>query len=38
MPASIDDFVNEVVPILQKRGVYPSEYLGKTLRENTELA
>jgi alkanesulfonate monooxygenase SsuD/methylene tetrahydromethanopterin reductase-like flavin-dependent oxidoreductase (luciferase family) len=38
MPVSIDDFVNEVVPILQKRGVYPSEYIGKTLRENVELA
>lgn len=38
MPVSIDDFVNEVVPILQKRGVYPTEYLGKTLRENVELA
>jgi FMN-dependent oxidoreductase (nitrilotriacetate monooxygenase family) len=38
MPVSIDDFVNEVVPILQKRGVYPREYLGKTLRENVELA
>ena len=38
MPVSIDDFVNEVVPILQKRGVYPTEYLGRTLRENVELA
>lgn len=38
MPVSIDDFVNEVVPILQKRGVYPTEYLGTTLRENVELA
>ncbi|MEJ5978077.1 NtaA/DmoA family FMN-dependent monooxygenase [Novosphingobium sp. PS1R-30] len=38
MPVSVDDFVNEVVPILQKRGVYPTEYLGKTLREKLELA
>ncbi len=38
MPVSVDDFVNEVVPILQKRGVYPTEYLGTTLRENVELA
>jgi FMN-dependent oxidoreductase (nitrilotriacetate monooxygenase family) len=37
MPVSVDDFVDEVVPILQKRGVYPTEYLGKTLRENVEL-
>ncbi|MBW8752847.1 MAG: NtaA/DmoA family FMN-dependent monooxygenase, partial [Sphingomonadales bacterium] len=38
MPSSIDDFVDQVVPILQKRGVYPTEYLGTTLRENVELA
>lgn len=37
MPSSISDFVDEVVPILQKRGVYPTEYLGTTLRENVEL-
>jgi alkanesulfonate monooxygenase SsuD/methylene tetrahydromethanopterin reductase-like flavin-dependent oxidoreductase (luciferase family) len=37
MPSSIDDFVDQVIPILQKRGVYPTEYLGKTLRENVEL-
>jgi FMN-dependent oxidoreductase (nitrilotriacetate monooxygenase family) len=37
MPSSIEDFVNQVVPILQKRGVYPSEYLGTTLRQNLEL-
>jgi FMN-dependent oxidoreductase (nitrilotriacetate monooxygenase family) len=38
MPSSIEDFVDQVIPILQKRGVYPSEYLGKTMRENLELA
>ncbi len=38
MPASIEDIVDQVVPILQKRGVYPTEYVGKTLRENSELA
>jgi long-chain alkane monooxygenase len=38
MPSSIEDFVDQVIPILQKRGVYPTEYLGKTLRENVELA
>jgi long-chain alkane monooxygenase len=38
MPSSITDFVDQVIPILQKRGVYPTEYLGTTLRENTELA
>ena len=38
MPSSIEDFVDQVVPILQKRGVYPAEYLGKTLRQTMELA
>jgi FMN-dependent oxidoreductase (nitrilotriacetate monooxygenase family) len=37
MPVSIDDFVDHVVPILQKRGVYPTEYLGTTLRDYLEL-
>ncbi|MEO5586930.1 MAG: LLM class flavin-dependent oxidoreductase [Novosphingobium sp.] len=37
MPTSIDDIVDEVVPILQKRGIYPTEYVGKTLREHAEL-
>lgn len=30
----IDAFVNEVVPILQERGLFHTEYEGKTLREN----
>jgi FMN-dependent oxidoreductase (nitrilotriacetate monooxygenase family) len=30
----IDAFVDEVVPILQKRGIYPTEYPGTTLRAN----
>ncbi|MDR2857705.1 MAG: NtaA/DmoA family FMN-dependent monooxygenase [Novosphingobium sp.] len=37
MPSSIGDFVDQVVPILQKRGIYPTEYIGRTLRENAEL-
>lgn len=37
MPGSIEDLVDQVVPILQKRGVYPTEYQGRTLRENSEL-
>ncbi|MDB5726538.1 MAG: nitrilotriacetate monooxygenase [Novosphingobium sp.] len=37
MPTSINDIVDEVVPILQKRGIYPTEYVGKTLREHSEL-
>lgn len=38
MPSSIENFVDEVVPILQKRGIYRTEYEGTTFRENLELA
>lgn len=38
MPSSIETFVDEVVPILQKRGIYRTEYEGSTFRENLELA
>jgi hypothetical protein len=30
----IDAFVDEVVPLLQERGIYPTEYPGATLRDN----
>lgn len=30
----IDAFVDQVVPILRKRGLYPQDYVGTTLREN----
>lgn len=30
----LDAFVDEVVPLLQQRGIYPLDYLGATLREN----
>ena len=30
----VDAFVNDVVPLLVQRGIYPPEYVGKTLREN----
>ncbi|BBH63866.1 nitrilotriacetate monooxygenase [Actinoplanes sp. OR16] len=30
----VDAFVDEVVPLLQERGIYPTEYPGTTLREN----
>jgi FMN-dependent oxidoreductase (nitrilotriacetate monooxygenase family) len=30
----VDAFVDQVVPILQERGLYPDKYRGKTLREN----
>ncbi len=32
--AGLELFVDEVVPILQKRGLYRREYQGRTLREN----
>ncbi|CAO5158777.1 Nitrilotriacetate monooxygenase [Frankia sp. AiPs1] len=30
----VDAFVDEVVPILRERGLYPDGYVGSTLREN----
>jgi len=38
MPSSVEDFVDQVVPILQKKGVYRTEYTGCTFRENLGLA
>ena len=37
MPSSVEDFVDQVVPILQKRGIYRTEYTGATFRENLGL-
>jgi alkanesulfonate monooxygenase len=37
LPTGLDDFVNLVVPILQKRGLFRTAYEGKTLRENLGL-
>ncbi|GAB3690168.1 NtaA/DmoA family FMN-dependent monooxygenase [Saccharopolyspora tripterygii] len=37
-PGGLDDFVEQVVPILQELGVYRTEYPGSTLRENLGLA
>jgi FMN-dependent oxidoreductase (nitrilotriacetate monooxygenase family) len=37
LPAGIDDFVELVVPELQRRGLYRTEYEGHTLRENLGL-
>jgi len=33
-PGAIEEFVDEVVPILRARGLVRSEYIGKTLREH----
>jgi N-acetyl-S-(2-succino)cysteine monooxygenase len=36
-PGGLEDFVDLVVPELQKRGLFRTEYEGKTLRENLGL-
>jgi FMN-dependent oxidoreductase (nitrilotriacetate monooxygenase family) len=38
VPTGLDDIVNHLVPELQERGVYPTQYRGTTLRENLRLA
>jgi alkanesulfonate monooxygenase SsuD/methylene tetrahydromethanopterin reductase-like flavin-dependent oxidoreductase (luciferase family) len=37
LPAGLTDFVDQVVPILRKRGLFRHEYEGTTLRENLGL-
>jgi len=37
MPRSLDDFVEMVVPELQRRGLHRTEYKGRTARENMRL-
>ena len=37
LPAGLDDFVDKVVPELQRREIFRREYEGKTLRENLGL-
>lgn len=37
LPQGLDDFVDQVVPELQRRGIFRTEYEGKTLRENLGL-
>jgi FMN-dependent oxidoreductase (nitrilotriacetate monooxygenase family) len=37
-PTAFDDFVAQVIPLLQARGIYRKEYAGETLRENLGLA
>jgi alkanesulfonate monooxygenase SsuD/methylene tetrahydromethanopterin reductase-like flavin-dependent oxidoreductase (luciferase family) len=38
LPEGLDDFVDKVVPELQRRGIYRKNYEGKTLREHLGLA
>jgi len=37
VPGGLDDFVDQVVPELQRRGLFRREYEGKTLRDNLGL-
>jgi hypothetical protein len=34
LPSGLEAFVSEVVPLLQRRGLFRTEYTGKTLRDN----
>jgi FMN-dependent oxidoreductase (nitrilotriacetate monooxygenase family) len=36
-PGAFNDFVDQVLPILQKRGLFRSEYAGRTLRDHLGL-
>lgn len=36
-PGNLDDYVDKVIPILQERGSYKTEYASTTLRENLGL-
>jgi FMN-dependent oxidoreductase (nitrilotriacetate monooxygenase family) len=36
-PGAFDDFVEQVVPILQQRGLFRTEYAGRTLRDHLGL-
>jgi alkanesulfonate monooxygenase SsuD/methylene tetrahydromethanopterin reductase-like flavin-dependent oxidoreductase (luciferase family) len=33
-PSSVEEFVDEVVPILQRRGIFRTAYAGETFRDN----
>ena len=37
LPGGLDDFVDLVIPELQQRGLFRTEYEGTTLRENLGL-
>ncbi|MFI0859605.1 LLM class flavin-dependent oxidoreductase [Streptomyces smyrnaeus] len=37
LPGGLEDFVDHVVPILQRRGLFRTEYTGHTLREHYRL-
>jgi alkanesulfonate monooxygenase SsuD/methylene tetrahydromethanopterin reductase-like flavin-dependent oxidoreductase (luciferase family) len=37
LPGQLDDFVDQVVPLLRKRGLFRHEYSGTTLRSHLAL-
>lgn len=37
LPGGADDFAGQVVPILQRRGVFRTDFTGDTLRDNLKL-
>ncbi len=37
-PGGLDEFADQVVPLLQEQGVFRAEYTGTTLREHLGLA
>ncbi|MGI9423047.1 MAG: LLM class flavin-dependent oxidoreductase, partial [Hyphomicrobiaceae bacterium] len=37
LPEGLDDFVDQVVPELQRRGIYRKDYSGRTLRDHLGL-
>jgi hypothetical protein len=38
LPSGLEEFVDHVVPILQRRGLFRTEYQGSTLRDHYQLA
>jgi alkanesulfonate monooxygenase SsuD/methylene tetrahydromethanopterin reductase-like flavin-dependent oxidoreductase (luciferase family) len=38
LPTMLDTFVDEVIPILQRRGLFRTDYEGETLRDHYGLA
>ncbi len=38
LPGGLEDFVDHVVPVLQRRGLFRTEYTGDTLRDHCGLA
>ena len=37
LPKMLDVFIDEVVPLLQKKGIFRTDYEGNTLREHYRL-